>query len=155
MPVHVTDSAIFRDFYSTGPMRVIFDDSHLVQCWLDVEAALARAQAKLGIIPESAALEISCQAQAKAIDFEALGQGTSLVGYPILPLVRQLADLCDGEAGRYVHWGATTQDIMDTANVLQLREALAIISLDLGPLISTLTGLAIHTRSCWQRSWVL
>ena len=91
MPVHVTDSVIFRDFYSTGPMRAIFDDGQLIQCWLDVEAALARAQAKLGIIPQAAAQEINRQAQAQAIDFQALGQGTGLVGYPILPLVRQLA----------------------------------------------------------------
>ncbi len=142
MPVHVTDSVIFRDFYSTGQMRAIFDDGHLVQCWLDVEAALARAQAKLNIIPESAAQEINRQAQAAAIDIKALGQGTNLVGYPILPLVRQLAGLCGGEAGRYVHWGATTQDIMDTSNVLQLREALTIISKDLAALIITLSHLA-------------
>ena len=146
MPVHVTDSAIFQAFYSTEPMRNIFDDSHLVQCWLDVEAALARAQAKLDIIPESAAREINHQAKAQAIDFEALGRGTSLVGYPILPLVRQLAGLCKGEAGRYVHWGATTQDIMDTANVLQLREALAIITRDLENLIATLSDLAEKHR---------
>ena len=92
MPVHVTDSVIFRDFYSTAQMRAIFDDAHLVQCWLDVEAALARAQAELGLIPGSAAREINHQAQAGAIDLEALGRGTAIVGYPILPLVRQLAD---------------------------------------------------------------
>ena len=55
MPVHVTDSLIFRDFYSTSEMRAIFDDRSLVQYWLDVEAALARAQARLKIIPEEAA----------------------------------------------------------------------------------------------------
>ncbi len=78
MPVHVTDSVIFRDFYSTAQMRVIFDDSHLVQCWLDVESALAQAQAKLGIIPDTAAKEISRQAMAKSIDLEALRWETNL-----------------------------------------------------------------------------
>lgn len=147
MPVHVTDSTIFRDFYSTDQMRAIFDDSHLVQCWLNVEAALAQAQAKLGIIPETAAQEINRQAFSNAINFEALRQGTNLVGYPILPLVRQLADLCNGDAGRYVHWGATTQDIMDTSNVLQLREAMAIITQDLGALITILCDLAQEHRN--------
>ena len=146
MPVHVTDSTIFRDFYTTDQMWAIFSDSHLVQCWLNVEAALARAQAKLGIIPESAAREINRQAEENAVNIEALREGTDLVGYPILPLVRQLADLCDGEAGRYVHWGATTQDIMDTTNVLQLREALGIITQDLGTLITTLSDLAKEHR---------
>jgi 3-carboxy-cis,cis-muconate cycloisomerase len=146
MPVHVTDSAIFRDFYSTAQMRAIFDDEHLVQCWLDVEAALARAQAKLDIIPESAAQEISRKVSANAIDFEDLRRETNLVGYPILPLVRQLAGLCSNEAGRYVHWGATTQDIMDTANVLQLREAMSIITQDLSDLINVLCSLAEKHR---------
>jgi 3-carboxy-cis,cis-muconate cycloisomerase len=138
MPVHVIDSRIFRDLYGTPEMRAIFDDTHLVKRWLDVEAALARAQAALGIIPEAAAEEISRQASAEAIDFDALREGTDLVGYPILPLVRQLAALCEADAGRYVHWGATTQDIMDTANVLQLREALALLEQDLDALIQLL-----------------
>lgn len=146
MPVHVTDSIIFRDFYSTAQMRAIFDDEHLIQFWLDVEAALARAQAKLDIIPNTAAEEISKQVSAKAIDMDALQKETNLVGYPILPLVRQLAELCHGDAGRYVHWGATTQDIMDTANVLQLRQAMAIITTDLGDLITVLGGLAEKHR---------
>src|SRR5262245_19756974 len=106
-------------------MQAIFSDLQTVQYWLDVEAALARAQARLGIIPAAAAEEISRKAQATAIDLERLRAETNLVGYPILPLVRQLAALCAEEARRYVHWGATTQDIMDTASVLQLRAALA------------------------------
>ena len=118
MPTHVTDSLIFRDFYNTDELRAIFDDRHLVQCWLDTEAALARAQAQLYIIPEDAATEITSQAKAELIDLDKLRQSTNLVGYPIVGLVKQLAGLCQGEAGRYVHWGATTQDIMDTGNVL-------------------------------------
>lgn len=146
MPVHVTDSLIFRDFYSTAEMHAIFDDRNLVQCWLDVEAALARAQAQLDIIPAAAAVDITNQARAEIVDWEALREGTVLVGYPILPLVRQLAAAA-GEAGRYVHWGATTQDIMDTANVLQLREAFAVILRDIRMLIETLSGLAREHRS--------
>jgi 3-carboxy-cis,cis-muconate cycloisomerase len=147
MPVHVTDSRIFRDLYGTPEMRAIFDDAHLVKRWLQVEAALARAQAGLGFIPEAAAEEISRQASAEAIDFDALREGTDLVGYPILPLVRQLAALCEADAGRYVHWGATTQDIMDTANVLQLREALALLEQDLETLIQLLVRQAQQHRN--------
>jgi 3-carboxy-cis,cis-muconate cycloisomerase len=146
MPVHVTDSLIFRDFYSTSEMHAIFDDRQLVQYWLDVEAALARAQAELGIIPEAAALEINRQAQVRIIDFEKLRRETMLVGYPILPLIRQLAQRCAGDAEKFVHWGATTQDIMDTANVLQLREVVALIQRDLTALTSRLAILAQKNR---------
>lgn len=142
MPSHIVDSLIFRDFYSTDAMRAIFDDAHLVQCWLDVEAALALAQARLGIIPQVAAEEITKQAKAEGMDYDKLRTGTNLVGYPILPLVRQLAARCAGDAGRYVHWGATTQDIMDTGNVLQLRAALTLIEQSIEQLIAALTKIA-------------
>lgn len=143
---HVVDSLIYGDFFSSDEMRAVFDDRHLVQCWLDVEAALARAEAKVGIIPASAAEEITRQAHALPVDLAALRAGTNLVGYPILPLVRQLAAQCSAAAGHYVHWGATTQDIMDTANVLQVREALDLISRDLRRLIQLLLALAQRHR---------
>jgi 3-carboxy-cis,cis-muconate cycloisomerase len=146
MAAHVIDSRIYRDFYSTEEMRAIFDDLHLVQCWLDVEAALARAQAGLGIVPADAAAEITRQARAEAIDLESLREGMNLVGYPILSLVRQLAALCDGESGQYVHWGATTQDIMDTANVLQLRKATSLLERDLATLDTLLVRQARQHR---------
>jgi 3-carboxy-cis,cis-muconate cycloisomerase len=142
MPTHVTDSLIFRDFYSSEDMTAIFADRQLVQYWLDTEAALARAQAHLQIIPQSAADEITRQAQAEHIDLDALRQSMNLVGYPIVGLVKQLAGRCQGDAGRYVHWGATTQDIMDTGSVLQLRAALTLIEGDLRRLVEILVGLA-------------
>ena len=83
--------------------------------------ALARAQARCGVIPAEAAEEIAARSKVEALDFDLLRQETDIVGYPILPLVHQLVKMC-GEAGRYVHWGATTQDIMDTAVVLQVRD---------------------------------
>lgn len=146
MPTHVTDSLIFRDFFSTDEMRAIFEDRRLVQYWLDVEAALARVEARLGIIPPGAGEEISRKAVAEGIDLDRLRRGTNLVGYPILTLVQQLAARCEGEAGRYVHWGATTQDIMDTAAVLQLRDALAVIERDLERLVARLVELAREHR---------
>ena len=146
IPSFQPDSWIFRDVYTTPEMRAIFDARQQVQYWLDVEAALARVQARLGLIPASAAEEISRQARAEAIDMEVLRSGTNLVGYPILPLVRQLAALCEGEAGGYVHWGATTQDIMDTATILQLRDALVYLTHDLDALINVLCSLARQHR---------
>lgn len=134
--------------YATPEMCAIFDPRQQVQYWLDVEAALARAQARLGIIPAGAAEEINRRARAEAIDMEKLRDGTRLVGYPILPLIQQLAALCEGEAGGYVHWGATTQDIMDTAVVLQLRDALHYLTRDLNALIDILCALAQrHSRT--------
>ncbi len=127
-------------------MNAIFDDRYLVQCWLDVEAALARAQASLGIIPAEAAVEITKHAGADRFDLAGLRQSMKLVGYPIVGLVKQLAAACEGDAGYYVHWGATTQDIMDTGNVLQLRAALSLIENDLASLIETLAGLAARER---------
>jgi 3-carboxy-cis,cis-muconate cycloisomerase len=142
MPTHVTDSHIFRDFYSSEAMAAIFEDRRLIQYWLDTEAALARAQARLQIIPQSAADEITCRAKAEEIDLDGLRQSMKLVGYPVVGLVKQLAARCQGDAGRYVHWGATTQDIMDTGNVLQLRAALDLLEGDLGRLVEILAGLA-------------
>src|SRR5499427_10175760 len=113
---------------------------------MESEAALARAQGKFGIIPPEAAAAITHAANSlvsgrEALDLPRLKSETETVGYPILPLVRQMAKLA-GDAGRYLHWGATTQDIMDSAAVLQIRAALAIVEADLAHIAHTLTGLA-------------
>jgi 3-carboxy-cis,cis-muconate cycloisomerase len=123
MPANLIDSAIFRDVYGTPEMRALFDDRALVQAWLDVEAALARAEAEVGLIPAEAADEIASQCRAELIDLDDLKSQTELVGYPILPLVRQVGRRCRGDLGGYVHWGATTQDITDTGLILQLVRA--------------------------------
>ena len=96
-------------------------------------------------IPQAAADEIVRRADASSFDVELLRRETDLVGYPILPVVHQLVKQC-GEAGRYVHWGATTQDIMDTAVVLQMRDALAIVGDDIASLRGILAGLAQKHR---------
>src|SRR5690606_16411889 len=102
-----------------------FSDEALVGRYVEAEVALARAQARLGVIPAAAAEGIAV-AQGFAIDWDRLRRETENVGYPILPIVHQLSEAA-GEAGRYLHWGATTQDIMDTASVLQIRAALDIL----------------------------
>ena len=107
-------------------MREVFSDFSLISRYAEVEIALARAEARCGVIPAEAAEQIAKRTDVAAFDFDLLRRETDIVGYPILPLVHQMTKQC-GEAGRYVHWGATTQDIMDTAVVLQLRAGLDII----------------------------
>src|SRR6516225_7109685 len=150
MAISTLDSAIFADMFGTAAMREAFgDDAFLARC-VEVEAALARAQGKLGIIPAEAAAAIthiasSLAAGREALDLARLKNETETVGYPILPLVRQLAEFASA-AGRYLHWGATTQDIMDTAAVLQIRAGLALIEEDLTATRSHLAALARKYR---------
>jgi 3-carboxy-cis,cis-muconate cycloisomerase len=145
MPSTVFDSAIFRDAFGTPAMRAIFTDEATVARYVEVEVALAVAEARAGVIPKKAAAEIRRLARADAIDLSKLKAETDLVGYPIVGVVHQLAKQC-GEAGRYVHWGATTQDIMDSATVLQVKAALALIAEDLAALETALAALADKHR---------
>jgi 3-carboxy-cis,cis-muconate cycloisomerase len=145
MPSTVFDSAIYRDLFGTLAMRGVFSDETFVAKSVEVEVALARVQGRLGIIPAAAADEISAKARAGAIDLARLKTETDNVGYPVVGLVHQLAEQC-GEAGRYLHWGATTQDIIDTANVLQLKDAFALLSADLDAVDAALAGLTAKHR---------
>ena len=145
MATTVLDSVLFRDSFGTPRMREIFEERVLIARYVEVEVALARAQARCGVIPADAADEIAARSKPEALDLDLLRQETELVGYPILPLVHQLGRMC-GEAGRYVHWGATTQDIMDTAVVLQVRDALALIDSELDAVRRILVRLAKRYR---------
>jgi 3-carboxy-cis,cis-muconate cycloisomerase len=137
----VFDSILFRDAFGTAKMREIFSDHALIQRYIDVEIALAKAEARVGVIPVEAAEVIARESKIDLIDFDKMRHETDIVGYPILPLVHQLVKMC-GEAGRYVHWGATTQDIMDSAVALQVRDALDVVEADVRELRKILAGLA-------------
>jgi 3-carboxy-cis,cis-muconate cycloisomerase len=113
---------------------------------LRVEAALARAEARLGIVPHAAADAIAAAAEVDRLDLSALAAATRNTGYPVVGLVRQLSALAGPEAGRWTHWGATTQDILDTALVLALREGLALIGRDLDAVITALAARAREHR---------
>src|ERR1700748_1378028 len=119
MAISALDSAIFADMFGTAAMREVFgDDAFLARC-IEVEAALARAQGRLGVLPAEAADAIThaanaCVSGRGGVALARLKNETETVGYPILPLVRQMAHLA-GESGRFLHWGGTTQDIMETA----------------------------------------
>ena len=131
MPVNPADSPVFGALYGTDAMRACMGEMAYLQRMLDVEAALARAQARLGIVPPAAAQAITDAALAEKLDLPALAAATRNTGYPVVGLVRQLSQLAGPDAGRWTHWGATTQDIMDTAVVLQVREGLALIRAEL------------------------
>src|SRR6267154_6878147 len=126
MPSTVLDSDIFKDMFGTAEMRAVFSDENQLRCYIEAEVALAVAQGRTGVIPQEAADAIARLAPTVAFDRDALKLEAENVGYPILGLGRQLSAKL-GEAERYVHWGATTQDIMDTGTVLQIRAALAIV----------------------------
>ncbi len=141
----VFDSVLFRDMFGTAEMRAVFTDEALVGRYIEAEVALARAQARMGVVPKAAAEAIEAAGKSIQIDFDKLRHETEIVGYPILPLVHQLSAAA-GEAGRFVHWGATTQDIMDTANVLQIRAALEIVARDLREVRDILRAMAKKYR---------
>jgi len=142
MASHVIDSVFFRDLFGSAAMRDVFSDVALLQKWLDFESALARAEAKLGLVPQEAANEITRQAVAQTMDLDAIKQGIDKTAHPLVSVIWQLSERCDGESGRYVHWGATTQDVMDTAIVLQLRDAYTVVEASLQSLAAVMARLA-------------
>jgi 3-carboxy-cis,cis-muconate cycloisomerase len=146
MPTSLIDSAVFRDIFSTEAMRRVFSDENRVQKYLDFEAALAQAQARLGVIPKEAAEEIVKHCNAGEIDFNKLKVQTERIGYPVLPVVQQLVALCRDGLGEWCHWGATTQDITDSATVMQIREALVLVEADLNGIADALVALARKYR---------
>ncbi|MBI2322308.1 MAG: adenylosuccinate lyase [Chloroflexi bacterium] len=146
MPSSVVDSALLRDLYGTEEMRRIFADESLVQRWLDVEAALAQAEAEFGVIPAWAAVEIGRQARVELLDLTAIKREIDRTGHAIVAFIRVFQALCEGEAGQYIHWGATTQDIIDSATVLQLGDACQVIVRELRDIEGLLIDLAERHR---------
>ena len=135
---------IYGDLFGTAEMRAIFSERRSLQAMLDVEAALARAEASLGVIPASAAVAIAAAARVERLDRGAIVAGTERSGYPIVPLTKQLVELAGPAAGRYVHWGATTQDVLDTALVLQVRDGLRVLERDLAATARALAARAVR-----------
>jgi 3-carboxy-cis,cis-muconate cycloisomerase len=141
VPVNPADGPILGVLYGSDAMRAVFDETAYFQRMLDVEAALARVQARLGIIPADAAEAIVAAARARNLDPTELAASARNVGYPVVGLVAALSRAA-GEAGRWTHWGATTQDIMDTATVLQVREGLRLVREEIRAVAKALAGQA-------------
>ncbi|MDQ8186280.1 adenylosuccinate lyase family protein [Pelagicoccus sp. SDUM812002] len=123
-------------------MRSVFSDESRFRSWLETEIALSKAEASLGLIPTEAAENISQAARIDNLDVPSMKEHYERVGFPILPLVKQIASACEPESAKYVHWGATTQDIIDTGLVLQMKEALSLLEVDLNAIICALSSLA-------------
>jgi 3-carboxy-cis,cis-muconate cycloisomerase len=145
--VNPADSVVFGTLYGSDAMRAVFDEAAFFQRMLDVEAALARVQGRLGLIPPAAAAAISAAATTVVLDSTELAASVRNVGYPVVAVVRALTQAAGAEAGRWTHWGATTQDIMDTAQALQIRAALALIRADLLGTVRALRALAERHRA--------
>lgn len=146
----MTASRLTAAMFSTEGMERIFSGQNTVQRMLDFEAALARAEAVEDIVPPHAAAVIAACCDVAHIDLDALTQAAAQAGNLAIPLIKQLTATVaarDPEAANYVHWGATSQDVIDTGMVLQLREAIDLIVVDLAVFADTLAALALHHRS--------
>lgn len=146
MSVHPADSEIYGALWGTAEMRALFSDATQLQLMLDVEAALARAEAKLGLVPQQVAEAITKAARVENLRIERIAEGTRETGVPVPALVSELGRAAGEEAARYIHLGATTQDILDTALVLQVRRALEYLRRDLVALARRLAGRASEFR---------
>ncbi len=146
MNAGIIDSNIFGNIFSTEAMRFVWSDENRTAKYLDIERALAKVQGKLGIIPQEAATEIIRNCELSKIDMVKLREQTERIGYPVLGVVSQINALCRDKLGEYCHWGATTQDITDTAAVLQIREGLDIVEADLRDISTLLADLSLRYR---------
>src|SRR5215203_5470925 len=142
----IIDSRIFGDMFSDARMRDVWSDENRTAKYLDIERALAKVQGELGIIPKEAADEIVRNCDLSQIDWVKLKAKTEQIGYPIIAVVNQINANCRDRLGEYCHWGATTQDITDTATVLQMREGFALVEADLIAISTALATLARKYR---------
>lgn len=140
--VSVFDMRLLGDCWSSPKMKAVFCEQNRIQKWLDAEAALAKAQAKLGIIPQEAADEISKKARYECMDMDFIYAEFKKTKHPLVPTVRGLEKACDGGWGEFVHFGVTTQDIIDTGLVLQCKEGMSVIKEALKDIAKALLKLA-------------
>lgn len=146
MPVSIIDSQIYRPSWGTDEMRAIFDDVPRTQAWLEIIAALALAQSELGIIPEKVAVEIASKADVEQLNLDHVCRGYQETSHSTLGLIRELQLVLSPDAGEWVYFGATVQDITDTWTSLALKRVAEIVYRDLRDLESILLGHASHER---------
>ncbi|MBU0675951.1 MAG: adenylosuccinate lyase family protein [Proteobacteria bacterium] len=142
MVSHPFDFEIQADIFSTPDLKAVFSEKKRFSRWLAFEAALAETQGELGIIPSEAAQEIKRRATIDAMDFTAMAEAYRTGRNSLMPLIKSLRLACDNGAGEYVHYGATTQDVLDTGQIMELRDALKIIYRDLRGLEDAVFALA-------------
>lgn len=142
MPSSIIDSDYYRDMFGTDAMRRTFSDKSRLDAWIRTEVALAKAQVRLGIIPEGVDVELERVAKVENLDIAEMKADFDRVGFPILPFVKQLNKVCGPETARWVHYGATTQDILDTGMVLQIKEGIRLVEEELAAIIGAAATLA-------------
>src|SRR5712675_791057 len=152
-------SPLLAPMLSSAAMRAVCDDLTYLQHMLDFEAALARAEAATGVIPASTAGIIAKSCRAESFDLAALAEAATRSGNLAIPLVKALTarvGKSDAEAARYVHWGATSQDVIDTAVMLTLRAAIDALLGDIDRAIAGFAGLARQHRNTAMvaRTWL-
>lgn len=139
-------SVYYQNMFGCEEMFKVFSDVSMVKKWIEVEISLASSQEKLGILPTGTSSKIRDAAIIENIDFELMKTEFDRVGFPILPFVKQVTRACDSETARWVHYGATTQDILDTGTVLQMRDGLIIVEKSLNTIIRSLAVLSKKHR---------
>lgn len=147
MTSSVFDSSLLRNVWSTPEMREVFSERNRMQKWLDYEAALAIVQGEMGIIPREAAREISERAKVEYLDMARILEETARTKHSLVPTVRGLEHACRNGHGEFVHFGPTTQDVIDTGLMLQLKEAHEIVKRDLRKIGRHLYQLSERHRS--------
>jgi 3-carboxy-cis,cis-muconate cycloisomerase len=145
-----TQLGLFGSLDTTAAMAAATSDSAWLQALLDFEAGLAQAEAEAGLIPPPAALAIRERCLAGNFDVESLGRGAPAGGNPVLPLVRALVDQLSDESGAWVHWGATSQDAMDTALMLVAKRSCQLLQVDLEGAAQAAAQLAERHRATLQ-----
>ena len=146
MPVSVFDMQSLQHLWSTDELRAVFSEENRVQKWLDFEAALAAAQAEMDLIPAAAAKEIAEKAKVEHIDIAKMSVEIRRIKHSLVPALKQLQAACSRENGEWVHYGATTQDVVDTGVALQLKEFHALALRDLKAVGRELARLALANR---------
>src|SRR5690554_5342428 len=142
MPSSIIDSDYYKDMFGTAEMRAIFSDEARLQAWIDTEIALAKAQVQLGIIPQGIDAALEKAGKIENLNIEEMKADFDRVGFPILPFVKQLNKVCDSETARWIHYGATTQDILDTGMVLQIKKGIQLVEEELNAIIAATAILA-------------
>nr|WP_086940875.1 adenylosuccinate lyase family protein [Thaumasiovibrio occultus] len=146
----VFDSALYSPLFTQAEMKRIWADENLIQTWLTFEISIAKVQAQLGIIPSDAVASIEAVCQQDNIDWPRLAFDTEKVGMAIAPLVSQLSEQGDDKVKKYLHWGCTTQDLLDTSLAMRVKQTLDVIRRQLVDL-----GLSLTTMSNQHKTTVM
>ncbi|HET7746851.1 MAG TPA: adenylosuccinate lyase family protein [Vicinamibacteria bacterium] len=146
MPASAFDSFYLRDRYGSAAMRAIWDDRATIGRWLEVEAALAATEADLGIVPRAAAREIASRARVELLDLPSMKREFDVTWNPVMPLVNALRAVLTPRSARWVHWGATSKNIIDTGTALQLKDTYDVVLAELDTTADLLAELARRHR---------